>query len=143
MLKKNYRLFMHILPLEIQLLRGGDGIPWTSLIPLNFCACPKPMCEFPGSNDVVFFVFSELRRRVIVHFIGGILDPHYLNFLFIIWNVCILCIVGQNRKNFTITCDRTAQFRTCQVTGGTRSTNQSNQSETAWGSKYFVNFLFF
>ena len=52
----------------------------------HFCCCPKPGPGFLTSYVVMFFVFSELRLEVIVHFVDivGILDHHCLNFLFII-----------------------------------------------------------
>jgi hypothetical protein len=67
----------------------------------HFCACPmlyvmvfklRGGCSFcwywwpPLFKLFFFFAFSELRWEVIVHFvaIGGIIDHHCLNFLFII-----------------------------------------------------------
>ena len=40
----------------------------TGLIPPHFYACPNPGPGFLTSYVVVFFVFSELRWEVIVHF---------------------------------------------------------------------------
>ena len=62
------------------------GIPSTCLTLPCLCACPKPGPEFPSSYVVVFFKFNELRWEVIVCFvnIGGIVDHHCDNFLFII-----------------------------------------------------------
>ena len=54
------------------------------LTPPHLCVCPKPGPGFPTSYVVGFFcVFSEWKWEVIVH-IGGIVDHHCLNFLFII-----------------------------------------------------------
>ena len=58
-----FRLFLYVLPFEIQLSRG-EG--WD---PLNWCSpsCPKP--GFPASYIVVFIAYSE--------------DHHCFSFLFI------------------------------------------------------------
>ena len=47
---------------------------------------PVPRQDLSTSYAVVFFMFSVLRSEVIVRFvdIGGIVDHHYLSFLFII-----------------------------------------------------------
>jgi len=62
-----YRLFINVLRLEI---------PKTGSTPPHVCTCPKLGPGFPTSSDVVFFVFSELRKEAIVRFIGGIADSH-------------------------------------------------------------------
>jgi len=56
----------------------------TSLTLPHFCACHKPGPGFPTSYVVVFYVFNEMRRGVVVCFvnIGGIVDHHSLNVLF-------------------------------------------------------------
>jgi hypothetical protein len=70
-----------------------------TIILKHFCACPKTGAGFPTS----YVVFSDamLRRELIVRCvdIGGIVDHHYLNFLFIIirkhiaLNVLLLSLV--------------------------------------------------
>ena len=64
--------------------RVGD-VPLTDLTPPPLCACPKPGPGFTTSSVMVFFVFSELRWEVILHFVDivGIVNHHCLNFLFI------------------------------------------------------------
>ena len=61
-------------------------IPLAGLTLPHACAFPKPGPGFPTSYVVVFFVFIELKWEVVVRFvdIGGIIDHHYLHFLFII-----------------------------------------------------------
>ena len=69
---------------EIQLSRG-EG--WDPVILFNTakCLCPKPEPGFPTSNVVVFFVFSEWRREVVVRLvdIGGFVEYHCENLIFI------------------------------------------------------------
>jgi hypothetical protein len=57
----------------------------TGLTLSHFSACLSPGPEFLASYVVVFFMFNDLRRDVIVCFvdIGGIVDHHYLNSIFI------------------------------------------------------------
>jgi hypothetical protein len=64
---------------------GGCEIPLNDLTPPPFCACPKPGPGFTTAYVMVFFVFSELRWVVIVHFVDivGIVNHHCLNFIFI------------------------------------------------------------
>ena len=54
----------------------------------NMCACPKSAAGhgFPTDMSLATCVFSGLRWEEIVSFvnIGGIIDHHCLNFLFII-----------------------------------------------------------
>ena len=70
---------------------GNVVIPLTSLTPPHFYACSKPGSGFPTSYVMAFFCSNYLRREVIVCFvdIGGIVDHHCLNFLFItkIYNI--------------------------------------------------------
>ena len=55
--------------------------------------CVKPSSGFYTSYVMVsfHFMFSEWRWEMIVRFvhIGGIVDHHYLNLLFIKWSCCI------------------------------------------------------
>jgi hypothetical protein len=66
---------------------NSDLHPINQLNPATFvCACLTSGPVFPTSYMLwCFFVFSELRWEVIVYFvdIGGIVDHHWLNFLFI------------------------------------------------------------
>ena len=78
-----YRLFMYVLSLNIQLLRGNGCDPTNRFNPATF------LCLFQAriwiANVVVFFVlWVQLRCEVIVRFfdIGGIDDHRCLNFLF-------------------------------------------------------------
>ena len=67
-------------------------IPLPSLPPPHFYACPKPRPGFSTSLNVeVIFVFSELRRGVIVRFvyIGRNVDHHCLEVI-----VCFVDIGG-------------------------------------------------
>jgi hypothetical protein len=59
--------------------KGWDSI--TGLTLSHFSACLSPGPEFLASYVVVFFMFNDLRRDVIVHFvnIGGIVGHHFLN----------------------------------------------------------------
>ena len=68
-----------------------------------FCVCPTPGSGVPALYVVVLLVFSEWRWEVIVSFddIGGIVDHHMLNFLFII------LIFFQVWNNLTIIYDST------------------------------------
>lgn len=52
-----------------------------SLPPLHFCTCSKPGPRFVYKNGV----FSDFKREVVVHFycLRGIVDHHFVNFLFI------------------------------------------------------------
>jgi len=56
-----YRLFIYLLPFEIQLSRGGRGcgIPLTSLTPSQLCVCPKPGSNVRRHMSWSLFVFSE------------------------------------------------------------------------------------
>jgi hypothetical protein len=79
----NITLYMPYYP------EGRVGIPYTSLTPPHFCACPKPGPGFPKSYDVGFFSVQwiSLRWEGIVSFIdfGGIDGHHSLHILFIIF----------------------------------------------------------
>ena len=48
---------------------GGLGSRYLGLATPHICACPKPGPGFPKSYYVVFFLFNELRREVIVRFV--------------------------------------------------------------------------
>jgi hypothetical protein len=48
----------------------------------HLCACPKPGPGFPTSYVMVFCMFNESRRDVIVRFVD-IGDHHCLRFVFI------------------------------------------------------------
>jgi len=50
------RLFIYVLPLEIQLLRGEGcvGILLTGLTLPHYCYCSKPGTEFPTSYVMVY-----------------------------------------------------------------------------------------
>jgi hypothetical protein len=55
-----YRLFIYVLPLEIQLSRGEGGGPIKRFNLVHICCvCPKPGTGFPTSYVVVFFEFKE------------------------------------------------------------------------------------
>ena len=73
----------YVLPLEIQSSRGE--FPLTSFTLPHFCVFPKLGLDFQRHMPWSFFVFRELRWEVIVRFvdIGGLVDHHCLNFLFI------------------------------------------------------------
>ena len=55
-----------------------------------YCVCPKPGSAFPTPYVLVFFVFNGLRSEVNARFldIGGIVDHHCLNFLFMNMKWC-------------------------------------------------------
>ena len=78
--------YIHVLQLEIQLSRV-DLDPINRSNPAIFVFLSQPWPGFPMSDFLVFFVFSEFRWEVIVRFvdivIGGNVDQHCLNFLFI------------------------------------------------------------
>ena len=84
--------FVCTLQLEIQSLRGEN---WDSIIqfnPATFCVpVPSQDLNFERHMSWSFFVLSEWRGEMIVGFvdIGGIVDHHCLNFLFIryLWSV--------------------------------------------------------
>ena len=88
-------LYIYVLPLENQLSsgEGQDLINWCNM--LHFCGRLKPGPKFQTSY-VVVFIFDQLvvvrGDSLIVHFvnvdIGGIVDHHCLNFLFIIYSPC-------------------------------------------------------
>ena len=48
---------------------GGLGSRYLGLATPHICACPKPGLGFLKSYYVVFFLFNELRREVIVRFV--------------------------------------------------------------------------
>ena len=82
-------MYIYVLQLEIQLSKGegGDPIKWYN--PPTICTCHKPGPGFLTSYIIVtslFFMFNVLRSEVNACFvdIGGIVDHHCLNFLFII-----------------------------------------------------------
>ena len=81
-----YCLFIYVLPLVIQLSREKGWDPLVGLIPPHGGPYPRPIPGFPTYIVVLFFVFSEWRWEVTVRFvdIGGTVDYHCLNFLFII-----------------------------------------------------------
>ena len=69
-------------------------IPFSSLLPIHFCASPKPGTGFPSTYVVVFF-FNHLKRDVVVCFvvISGFHFHHCLIFLsinnnFIVFGLC-------------------------------------------------------
>ena len=83
----DYRLFISIFLLEIQLSRGErwDPINWFNRATL-FVPVPSQDLNFQRHFVVYFFfMFNELKWEVIVRFvdIGGNVDHHCLNFLFI------------------------------------------------------------
>jgi hypothetical protein len=70
----------------VHIPKPGPGFS-ISIVPRQiYVPIPKPGPGFSTSYVVVFFVFSELRREVIVRFvdISGIVDHQCSNFLFII-----------------------------------------------------------
>jgi hypothetical protein len=71
---------------------GRVGIPSFGLTLPLFCACPKSGHGFATSYVMVVLVFSELRGEVIVRFvdIGGIVDHHCLNFIFLLQDKKVL-----------------------------------------------------
>jgi hypothetical protein len=75
-----YRVFMPVLPLEIQFSRGELGFHEPCC-----CVCPKTGHGFPTPTIMVVFMFNVLRRQVVVSFvdIDGTFDHHYLNFHFL------------------------------------------------------------
>ena len=48
------------------------------------CACPKLGPGFPKPRIVVYFVFNDMRREVVLRFvyIDRIVDYHYFNIIF-------------------------------------------------------------
>jgi hypothetical protein len=46
-----------------------EVIPFFSLLPIPFCASPKPGTGFPSTNVVVFFFHNHLKRDVVVCFV--------------------------------------------------------------------------
>ena len=82
-----YFLFIYVLLLEIQLSRGEGWDPINRFNPATSLCLSQARTWI--SNIMLLsliFVFNELRWEVIVCFvdIGGIVDHHCLNFLFII-----------------------------------------------------------
>jgi len=70
------------------------GIVLPSLTPLKMCACPKPGPGF--SNVVVIFMFNYRGDCSFVD-TDGIVDHHYLNFVFI-----ILILLHYNLRRYMI-----------------------------------------
>lgn len=72
-------------PIIIWVKEGSD--PINRFNPLTLCAfCLQPALRFPLKVCDGLFLFSDLRREMILFFLvndGGIVDHHYFNFLFI------------------------------------------------------------
>ena len=56
-------------------------ITLSALILPHLCACPKLGPRFAWAYEIVFFVFKDLSCEVVD--IGGIVNHHWLSFLFI------------------------------------------------------------
>jgi len=71
--------------IDIQLLRGEVWDPINLFNPATLLYLSKSKLGFPMSYVGVLIVFIELRWKISVPFvdIGGIVDHHCLNFLFI------------------------------------------------------------
>ena len=71
--------------IDIQLLRGEVWDPNDQFNPTTFLYLSKSRLGFPMSYVGVLIVFIELRSKMSVPFvdIGGIVDHHCLNFLFV------------------------------------------------------------
>jgi hypothetical protein len=56
-----------------------EAIPFFSLLPIPFCASPKPGTGFPSTNVVVFFYHNHLKRDVVDCFvdISGFYFHHF------------------------------------------------------------------
>ena len=82
---QRWEVIVDFVIITVQIQNWGEGVPLTDLTPPPFCACPKSGPGFTTSYVMVFFVFSELRWEVILHFVDivGIVNHHCLNFLFI------------------------------------------------------------
>jgi hypothetical protein len=72
-----YILYISLLCMQ----RWWVSIPLLCLIALHFCARSKPGPCFLSSYVVVYFACNNLRLDVIVRF-GGIVDNHFLYFIF-------------------------------------------------------------
>jgi hypothetical protein len=53
------RLFIHTLPLEIEVTDGRIGIPSSGLTPPHLCGCSNPKRVFPISYFVVILYSSS------------------------------------------------------------------------------------
>ena len=70
--------------------QDGEGLhPINGFAPPHFFACPKPEPGFPMSYVTVCFMFNYFMWEMIVTFIdiGGVVDHHCLNFLFVSKNL--------------------------------------------------------
>jgi hypothetical protein len=69
------------------------NVPITGLTLPQFCVCPKPGFLTSYNKLSTFIMFNGLRREVVFCFvdIGGIVDHHCLNFLFMMMNenICV------------------------------------------------------
>jgi hypothetical protein len=65
----------HVLPFGHLELNNNHSLnilvtdPFFSLLPIPFCASPKPGTGFPSTNVVVFFFHNHLKRDVVVCFV--------------------------------------------------------------------------
>jgi hypothetical protein len=77
-----FRKIWYCLIKTCTIIRGRMWRPLTSLTLPHFCACPKPGPGDPIPYAGVFFMFTDLRWKVVVCFvdIGGIVDHHCLSF---------------------------------------------------------------
>ena len=91
--KKFYMWYFNLNPSHINTYGGRIGITLTNLTPPHCCACSKLVTGYPMSY--VFFVFSELMWEMVVRFvdIGGIVDHHSSNVLFINLNCWIFSLL--------------------------------------------------
>ena len=78
---KFYRMFIPVLPLDIQLSRWEGWDPVTRFTPHHLCVCPKPRHGFPTIYVAVFFrvQYLEVAVRFVVN--DGIVDQHSLKIL--------------------------------------------------------------